>query len=241
KIPDVIIFPYNTGPFYHVHIDIFTLKKFIGWVREVPFLIPGEDNEVKYDFQRVTVKLGGVEVGKREVKNNKEAVSAIVEYTRYLLAKLTKDKKYMTEDRKEPDNIGKLKIISLYIDYLEEEHPLIKFAKATGIANIMNSELLEEIMNCKIVTKYIVGLKYMYPYFGREITAFVYCCSDRCFLYVDSDSETREFHGNKMFVIDLNGREPTPQNVEYALKYDNAKLVKDIERYILETHRKMQS
>ncbi|MBP1357594.1 MAG: hypothetical protein JZD40_03795 [Sulfolobus sp.] len=168
-----------------------------------------------------------VEERKDFVADDKDATLLMVKFTRYALAKITKDEKYIKKSDIGADDMSKIIIARVGVGVVREED-LGSYSEFI--------DFLETVKSCKVTQVYGFEMIYAYPHTARDVAGDIFCCSDRCYLRITWESQEGDFHGNKLFVIKLNGREPTNETLREVLMTKKDMLI-DIENYIIETLR----
>ncbi|MBP1357545.1 MAG: hypothetical protein JZD40_03540 [Sulfolobus sp.] len=250
KIPDTIIVPmlsdfskkediYSIEGFQTVRVDVYEYDEYVISVSQTL----GENEEYEGGEDYVIYSNGRVEafneegeIASRDVNNNKQAISTIVEFTRKVLAKISGDKKYEEKKRSEIEyvlhtDLNKIDIIHTCFEpkpYPDRDY--------------------EKIIRCKPLKSYYACLFYVYPYMGRYVIMEADCCIDKstyapqkCYLFIIDESENGEYKGNKYFVIDKPPKASDDLEFESKMEEEIRKMARDIERVILEYNTRNRS
>ncbi|MBP1357599.1 MAG: hypothetical protein JZD40_03820, partial [Sulfolobus sp.] len=135
------------------------------------------------------------------------------------------------------EDINKIRVVYLDIGELNEKTESIRLKLDSYDDTIIG---VLDSLGYNIIKSYGFRMVYAYPYTARDIIGRVFCSKEKCFMiikYIISNYDAEiyyNFPGNKMFVIELNGREPSEKTVEEILKTKKDMLIK-MEEYIKET------
>ncbi|MBP1357598.1 MAG: hypothetical protein JZD40_03815 [Sulfolobus sp.] len=228
KIPDAaVITRYAEGIKPPINLTGYNVNpKYMG-----SFRIYYKNNQVSVAIYDVTIPpLSDVTIPpiierRASVENFKKAVPVIVEFTRYALAMITKDAKYIKESEVVKEDISQIKAIYVTVSDMSLEN--IRYFE--NLIDFLRSE-----KNCETIQTYEFKMIYEYTHTAREVYGAIFCCSDQCYLRIVGESEEGEVKGNKWFVIELHGRKPSKETLEEVLKTKKDLLMK-IERNIRET------
>ncbi|MBP1356872.1 MAG: hypothetical protein JZD40_00025 [Sulfolobus sp.] len=160
-------------------------------------------------------------------ENDEKAVPVIVEFTRYALAKITKDAKYIIESDTSLDDVTQIKVIKMKV------FPMPEIVVKPVYQNLIDS--LEISERCKVTQKYNFNTTYIYPHIIREVHGAILCCKDRCYLYIRWESQGGDFKGGRPVIINLHGKEPTKEILEKELKTRKDLLI-EIENHVTSSH-----
>lgn len=209
KIPDVTVFVEWTG---YTSVSIYEVdgKQWKPLYAEVIYMTPSVkvyfDNKLLYDIN---------------AKDDREAISLIDLYIRYLLAKITHNTDYFAT-RVAKDDLTQLTILdsSVY--------------RANGGEDAINlGRMIAEIYEDEFLEAYHFFIRYKYPYMYRKVWGYVICCRERWFIIIEEESERGKFPGSNNIIVKPNGRLCDYDTVIEVLK----EKAREIEENILKINR----